>query len=224
MFAKQRYTNTRSASGEYKLFTQSHLRVTGQQSQVEQWEESGASSIPDSGRRAALLAKKKSVCCCLVGFRQGGRPQGKGTWNIRPCHGSSAQLSSALSTSGSSSEPEVAQVWRKGSSQKRRSKMHAGNADVTPLLEARTCHRRESWRLFGTPGPFREQQENISAWKDADYWVGSSLVGMRRLDCSQNNCRTERRVAVAKYNKQDCWFVCDLCSCCNLELCERSKQ
>lgn len=189
MFAKQIYTNTRSASGEYKPFTQSHLRVMGQQSQVEQWEESEASSNPDSGRRAALLAKKKSVCCCLVGFRQGGRPRGKGTWNIRPCHGSSAQLSSALSASGSSSEPEVAQVWRKGSSQKRCSKMHAGNADVTPLLEARTCHRRESWRLFGTPRPFREQKtflpgrmqitESGARWSGCGAWTAPRITAGR---------------------------------------------
>lgn len=72
MFAKQMYTNTRSTSGEYKLFTQSHLRVMGQQSQVEQWEESEASSNPDSGRRAALLAKKKE-CVLLFGWVPSGR-------------------------------------------------------------------------------------------------------------------------------------------------------
>lgn len=94
LFAKQRYTNTRHASGGYKPFTQSHLHLVGQQSQVEQWEESGASSNPESGRHTVLLAKNE-VCCCLVGFRQGERPQGRGTWNIRPCHGSSAQLSAA---------------------------------------------------------------------------------------------------------------------------------
>lgn len=146
VFAKQRYTNTHNASGAsgsgYKPFTQSHLRVVGQQSQVEQWEESGASSNPESGRHTVLQAKNE-VCCCLVGFRQGERPRGSGTWNIRPCHGSSAQRSSARSASGSSSEPEVAQVWRQGSSQRRqRHKIHAGNADVAPLLEARMCHRK----------------------------------------------------------------------------------
>lgn len=82
VFAKQRYTKTRPASGEYKPFTRSHLRVTGQQSQVEQWEESDTQ----------FTLQKYEVQCCLVGFCQGERPRGRGTWNIRPCHGSSAQL------------------------------------------------------------------------------------------------------------------------------------
>lgn len=94
MFAKQRYTNTRSASGEYKPFTRSHLRVTGQQSQVEQWEESGASSNPDSGRRAALLAKKKKVCVVVwLGSVRAGAPGAKEPGTLGPAM--AAQLSSA---------------------------------------------------------------------------------------------------------------------------------
>lgn len=62
---------TRHASGEYKSFIQSHLRVAGQQSQVEQREESGASSNPESGRHTVLSAKKWSAL--LFGWVPSGR-------------------------------------------------------------------------------------------------------------------------------------------------------
>lgn len=91
----------------------------------------------------------QSVFLC-VGLCMGGCPEGRGTWNIKPCHGGSAQLW-ALSCSGSLPGVEVAagvaQVWKKDP---QLAPLHSsgtrnplpvwvdGNVFVTLFLESRT--------------------------------------------------------------------------------------
>lgn len=85
----------------------------GQQSQVERLKSEEDVALPRQRQRCCPPPK---VCFCLLGRVGGGCPEGWGTWNIKPCHGSSAQLW-ALSRSGSLSGVEVAggvaQVWKR---------------------------------------------------------------------------------------------------------------
>lgn len=64
------------------------------------WRVRRTSPFPDRRRRTALLPKCVFVCWVVSGREC---PEGRGTWNIKPCHGSSAQLR-ALSCSGSLSK------------------------------------------------------------------------------------------------------------------------
>lgn len=74
---------------EFSLFELSWLCETRRTKPSGAFEEFG-------GRRSALTEadvqlSPQSVFLC-VGLCMGGRPEGRGTWNIKPCHGGSAQL------------------------------------------------------------------------------------------------------------------------------------
>lgn len=140
------------------------------------------------------------MCFCLLGCVGGGCPEGRGTWNIKPCHGSSAQPW-ALSCSGSLSGVEVAagvaQVWKRFLSSLlfsllgHTTPLHVqagGNVYVTLLLESRTLQKGKlAYEALVWPCSSREQKE-LKHFGRGMQITRSCSVPEQSLECRREMC------------------------------------